>query len=151
MKRIVILFTLVFTIFLRNAFGSDAWIKPAPAGKDLLLLSAAEFFTEGVRIKPPSRSSAIALLKSISFLEISSKQALEISSVKSTQKAGSYYLLRGVSLDEAGKFIVYQKGEDTLVYFKTMGTKGKSLSRCPIVVRLPRKPQNLFVMASTDE
>jgi hypothetical protein len=130
---------------------TDSWLHPAT---DLDWSQWDEIPKERLSsVSSASQAEAIRLLKDVPVVELMDKDLKTFAPDLLARPHGlKPYLIRGVFLQGqdgrpmgTGHFVSYHRGKDVLVYFGCLGRRFWGMSKGPLVIWLPFKPEKVFV------
>ena len=130
----------------------DSWFRP-PANWNGFRQAPRLPDSDILEVAPGGAAAAVEQLRNAACLEISAEQAAEIAGRKTLSAGdGKWYLVRGVCLNRGtGKFTVVEVGSELLVEHGSLGHSAVPMKRQPLIVRLQRKPETVYVSCSMDE
>jgi hypothetical protein len=137
---------------------TDSWFRPPPDGPDWSQWEVIpkELFSS---VPSASQAEAIRLLNDVHVVELSDKDLKTFAPTLLSRPDGfKPYLIRGVFLQGpdgrpmgTGSFACYHRGIDTLVLFGCLGRRSRGMSKGPLVIWLPFKPEEVFVTCEMAE
>jgi hypothetical protein len=139
----------------RNSWSSrDAWFHP-PAEWSRFPDPYSHRLPDSdvVEVRPDRMAAAEGQLRDVACVEVSSQRAAELTGHPMEPRAGSsLFLVRGVYLNRGtGKFMVVPVGRELLVEHGSLGHSAVPMKRQALIVRLPQKPEVVYVSCSMDE
>ena len=156
--------TVVLSLFLVGLLGcahtqmhrawssADSWFHPPD---DWLRFRQAQSLpaTDLAEVLPGRLVAAEEQLRDVACVAVSSERAAELTGQKIEAGAGTaLFLVRAVCLNRAtGRFSVVFAGRDLLVEHGSLGHSAVPMQRQALVVRLPRKPEVVYVSCGMDE
>lgn len=109
--------------------------------------------TDIIEVSPDHLTSAEEQLRRLACVAITADRASELTGRSVVSRAASsLFLVRAVFLNRGtGKFMATPVGGDLLVEHGSLGRSGVSMKRQALIVRLPQKPETVFVSCSMNE
>ena len=131
---------------------ADSWFHPPsdwsrfPQAQSLPSSDIAEVIPEQI-------AAAEEQLRDHACVEISADHAAELTGRPMPPRADSrLFVVRAVYLNRGtGNFMVVPVGSELLVEHGSLGHSAVPMKRQPLVVRLPQKPETVYVSCSMDE
>jgi hypothetical protein len=156
--------TLILSLFLVGLLGcaqtqthhawssADSWFHP-PNEWSRFRQAQNLPATDVVEVLPDRLVAAEEQLRDIACVAVSSERAADLTGQKIEAGAGTtLFLVRAVYLNHAtGRFSVVPVGRDLLVEHGSLGRSAVPMKRQALVVRLPRKPEVVYVTCEMDE
>jgi hypothetical protein len=136
----------------KSAASTDSWYDPP---KDWTRFREARGLPDSDIAEVVAEQSATAeeQLKDIACVEIPEDRAAELTGRPMPAGEGtSLFLVRAVCLNRGtGKFMAVLAGDSLLVKHGSLGRSAVPMKRQPLVLRLPRKPETVYVSCSMAE
>ena len=131
---------------------ADSWLHPP---SDWSRFRQAQRLPDSdiSEVAPDRMAAAEEQLHDVACVEISPDRAAELTGHTMPPQAGSsLFLVRAVYLNRGtGKFMAVSVGSELLVEHGSLGHAAVPMKRQPLVVRLPQKPETVYVSCSMDE
>jgi hypothetical protein len=131
---------------------ADSWFHPP---RDWMRFQQAQSLpaTDVVEVLPDRLVAAEEQLRDVACVAVSSEQAADLTGQKIEAGAGtSLFLVRAVYLNRAtGSFSVVPVSRELLVEHGSLGHSAVPMKRQALVVRLPHKPEVIYVSCGMDE
>jgi hypothetical protein len=129
----------------------DSWFHPP---KDVMPFPRAAMLpsVDVMEVAATKMPEAEEQLRDVACIEVSSQSAAELIGQSVESATGNLYLVRAVYLNRGtGKFTVVPLGRDLLVTHNSLGRTAVPMKRQALVVRLPQKPDVVYVDCGMDE
>ncbi len=123
----------------------DPWYNPPPAGSDVEKRAGTPVVWSDV--KAGARLEAAALLDRSPVVQLTPEQVAKFVDQPLAGPGEKLFLVRGVYVNwETGHFSVLTDGMDVVVDHLSFARNARPMGRWPLVIALPEKPRNVYVI-----
>ena len=130
---------------------TDSWFRP-PGEWTRFRQAQSLPASDIAEVSSERMAAAEKQLHDAACTEISAERAAELTGRTMPPRAGeSLFLVRAVYLNRGtGKFMAVQSGSELLVEHGSLGRSAVAMKRQALVVRLPKKPETVYVSCTMD-
>jgi hypothetical protein len=125
---------------------TDPWFHPPEQGNDIVRRAGTP--VPWAEVRPGARLQAAALLESQQIVELTPQQRAQFLDAPLGDPGAKLFLVRAVYVNwDTGHFSVLTDGRDLLVFHRSIARTTGQMGRWPLVVALPEKPANIYILA----
>jgi hypothetical protein len=130
----------------------DSWYHPPDEWSRFRQVQSLPI-SDIVEVMPDQLAAAEEQLRDVAWVEVSSQRAADLTGHRIEARVGSsLFLVRAVYLNRAtGRFEVVLAGRELLVEHSSLGHSAVPMKHLALVLRLPVKPEVVYVSCAMDE